>query len=85
MRWVYLIIAPDQTIAEMWRDLLEREGISAMVRPSDAVSFLGVSPYPCRIMVPEEEKERAAELLQAYLGGRDEADNGFYQGISMDQ
>lgn len=67
MKWVYLTTAPDQTIAEMWRELLEEEGISAMIRPSDAVSFLGVSPYPCRIMVPEDEGERAKAVLRAYL------------------
>ena len=67
MKWVYLTTAPDQTIAEMWRGLLNEEGISAMVRPSDAVSFLGVSPYPCRLMVPEEEIEKAREVLEPLL------------------
>jgi hypothetical protein len=34
-----------------------------MIRPSDAVSFLGVSSMGCRLMVPEEELEQARQLL----------------------
>ncbi|MBI4298843.1 MAG: DUF2007 domain-containing protein [Chloroflexi bacterium] len=67
MKWVYLATAPDQLTAEIWRELLWQERISAEIRASDAVSFLGVSPYPCRLMVPEEEQQRAKEILGTYL------------------
>ena len=68
MKWVLLTTAPDQLVAEMWRDLLRGEGVSAVIRPGDAVSFLGVSAYPCRIMVQEDELDRAREILRDRLG-----------------
>ncbi len=67
MKWVHLTTAPDQTIAATWRDLLNQEGVSAVIRASDVSSFLGVSLTPCRIMVPEEEMERAKDVLAVFL------------------
>jgi hypothetical protein len=61
--WVVLTTAPDQVTAEMWQDILNQEGIPAMINPEDNVSFLGVSNFPCRIMVPPAELERAQEVL----------------------
>lgn len=63
MRWAHLATAPDQLTAEMWVSLLRDRGIAAMIRPSDAVSFLGVSAIGCRVQVAEEDLERARELL----------------------
>ena len=68
MSWVNLTTAPDQLVAEMWRELLVEEGIAAMVRAGDTASYLGVSSYPCRIMVQEEDRDRAEEVLKAHLG-----------------
>ena len=68
MKWVLLTTAPDQLQAEMWRDLLVEEGFSALVRSGDTASFLGVSAYPCRILVPEGQRERAREVLDERLG-----------------
>jgi hypothetical protein len=34
-----------------------------MIRPSDAVSFLGVSAYGCRVQVLDDDLERAREIL----------------------
>ena len=68
MNWVLLATAPDQLVAEMWRDLLRAEGIAAAVRQGDAVSFLGVSGYPCRVVVSEDALERAQEVLREQLG-----------------
>jgi hypothetical protein len=62
-RWVHLATAPDQITAEIWIDILKEAGIRAMIRASDAVSFLGVSPYSCRVLVPEPDLARALELL----------------------
>ncbi|MFH1485449.1 MAG: DUF2007 domain-containing protein [Chloroflexota bacterium] len=63
MKWVDVAAASDQLTAEMWRDALISEGIPAMVRPGDAVSFLGVSSMPCRIMVPEGMLEEAKAIV----------------------
>ena len=68
VQWVSLAIAPDQLTAEMWCELLRNEGIPAMVQPSDAVSFLGVSPKACRVAVPEDRREEAASALQREMG-----------------
>ena len=65
-KWKRLITAPNQLTAEMWRDLLIDEGIPAMIAPQDAVSFMGISPKPCRIMVPEERIEEATRILEAH-------------------
>jgi hypothetical protein len=68
VNWVILTTAPDQLVAEMWREILIGEGISARVRAGDTASFMGVSNYPCRIMVLEDDRERAAEVLESQLG-----------------
>ncbi len=63
MRWVHLATAPDQITAEIWIALLRNAGIGAMIRPSDAVSFLGVSALGCRVQVLEADVQPALELL----------------------
>ena len=68
MKRVHLTTAPDQLVAEMWRDLLRDQGVSAIIRPGDVSSFMGVSAYPCRILVQQDEHERAKEILGAHLG-----------------
>jgi hypothetical protein len=62
-KWVHLATAPDQITAEIWLDILRQEGISAMIRPSDAVSYLGVSAVSCRVQTLEEDLDRAREIL----------------------
>lgn len=61
--WVHLATAPDQITAEIWIDILRQHGISATIRPSDAVSFMGLSTASCRIQTAEEDLERAREVL----------------------
>jgi Putative prokaryotic signal transducing protein len=68
-RWVHLATAPDQLTAEMWVSILRDAGLSAMIRPSDAVSFLGVSAYGCRVQVVEEHLEEARQLLAGEIDG----------------
>ena len=68
MKWVTLVTAPDQLAAEMWSELLNRRGVPTLVRPGDTASFLGVSAYPCRILVDDEYLEEALEILREDLG-----------------
>ena len=68
MKWVHLTTAPDQLVAEMWHALLEDAGVPAMIRIGDTSSFLGVSSYPCGIMVREARLEEAKEVLENHLG-----------------
>ena len=63
MAWVHLATAPDQLTAEMWVTLLRDNGVVAAIRPSDSVSFLGLSGFACRVQVAEEQLEIARELL----------------------
>ena len=63
MKWEYLTTAPDQLTAELWQELLQNEGIPAMIEPGDAISFLGVSPMPCRLMVREGFLAQAQAIL----------------------
>jgi hypothetical protein len=62
-KWVHLATAPNETIAQFWVDMLRDEGLQAMIRPSDAVSFMGVTALECRVQVVEEDLERAREVL----------------------
>jgi len=62
-KWLLLTTAPDQLTAEIWRDILLQNGIPAMVNPGDAMSFMGVSSFPCRIMVAYGYRKRAQEIL----------------------
>ena len=68
MKWVTLVSAPDQLAAEMWSDLLNRRGIPTLVRAGDTSSFLGVSAYPCRILVDDEYLDEARQFLKDELG-----------------
>ena len=62
-RGLLLTTAPDQLTAEIWKDILLQQGIPAMVNPQDAISFMGVSSFPCRIMVAYGYRKRAQEIL----------------------
>ena len=68
MNWIYLTTAPDQLVAEMWSGLLRDHGIRAMVGAGDTSSFMGVSGYPCRILVDDSQISRAREVLRSELG-----------------
>jgi hypothetical protein len=68
MNWVTLATAPDQIVAEMWREMLVAEGVPATLRPGDTTSFLGVTLLPCRVLVADNELARAKELLEDQMG-----------------
>ena len=72
-RWVDLATARDQLEAEMWCNILVQEGVSAMVRPGDTSSFLGVRSHPTGVRVLETDLERARGLL-AELASNDAGD-----------
>ena len=71
--WAVVRTAPDQLTAEIWRGLLEAEHIPATLAPGDAVSFLGVSPVPCRLLVPEPLLADAERVLEDALEIGEEA------------
>ena len=67
MNWTVLRVAPDQLTAEMWVALLHEDGVPALIKPSDVVSFMGTSGLSCRLMVPEERVAEAEALLKERL------------------
>ena len=72
MAWVHLTTAPDQLTAELWLTILHDHGVAAMIRPSDAVSFLGLSAFGCRIQVAEADLELAQYVLGDEAGAAEE-------------
>ncbi len=73
MSWVLLATAPSLPIAEMWREMLAAEDIPVLIRPGDAMtSYLGVTAYPCRIMVDAGWLDQARQVLDGGLGDDDE-------------
>jgi hypothetical protein len=48
----------------MWVELLQAQGIPAMIRPQDTASFMGLSTMACRVLVPREHLAEAALALQ---------------------
>jgi len=64
-RWELLTTAPDQLTAEIWLDILKQNGIPAVINPQDAISFMGVSSLPCRIMVAASYRQPAQEILDS--------------------
>ena len=64
-QWELLTTAPDQLTAEIWLDILIQNDIPAMINPRDAISFMGVSSLPCRIMVAYGYRQKAQEILDS--------------------
>ena len=64
-KWLLLTTAPDQLTAEIWRDILLQEGVPSMVNPKDTISFMGVSAFPCRLMVAYGYLKQAREILSS--------------------
>ena len=73
MNWVHLATAPDQLVAEMWRDLLNDRDIPVIIRSGDVSTFLGVTAYPCRLLVDENFRDRAIQILREEMGIQQDA------------
>jgi hypothetical protein len=64
--WELLTTAPDQLTAEIWVDILNQNGIPAVINPQDTISFMGVSSLPCRVMVATGYRQQAQEILDSF-------------------
>jgi hypothetical protein len=64
-RLVLLGIAQDELEANIWRDVLAREGIGVFVKAFDPLTLLGVPPRPnsLRVFVQAVDERRARWLL----------------------
>ena len=63
-RWVVLAEEPDQISAEVTLEFLRLAAIPARLDAGDTMSFLGPSPSPTRVLVPEEWADEAATALE---------------------
>ena len=68
MGWTVFVIAPDQLIGESWCGLIEAAGINCKLQPGDAISFMGVSMFPVRLMARSEDVELARSVLETFVG-----------------
>jgi hypothetical protein len=68
IQWICVATAPDQLVAEMWQEVLRDESIPSMLAPQDAISFLGLTSTPVRLMVPEAMRARAEDALAGLQG-----------------
>jgi hypothetical protein len=73
-RWELLTTAPDQLTAEIWTDILNQNGIPAVINPQDAISFMGVSSLPCRIMVAFGYRQQAQDILDSLKSAEEQND-----------
>ncbi len=67
MKWVVFATAPDQIAAEMWQDILRQAGFHCELRPGDTSGYLGLMPYPVRLVAPEVEAAGAKAELERFL------------------
>ena len=75
-QWVVVRVAPDQLSAEMWVAFLREEGVPALIKPSDAISFMGTSALSCRVLVPEERLTEAEAVLAERLSDDEPSPDG---------
>lgn len=62
--WTEIAKAPNLLIAELWRELFDGEGVTAVIAP-DVPDWVGVSARQARrIMVPVNKKHVAEEILR---------------------
>lgn len=75
MEWVALVTAPNQLIAEMWCEVLQKEGVPAFAKfPANGLYiglvFGSAAPNGCWVMVPEERLKEATTILEPILRGK---------------
>ncbi len=66
MEWTHLTTTSDQLSAELLVQALLEEGIEALVNQGDTNSFLGVTGYPCRVMVRADAWRQAVGFLEKW-------------------
>lgn len=74
--WVTLATAPHQLVAELWQQVLEAEGIAVRLQAADVNSYLGVSSFPCRVLVRRAEYGTAKEALDDIMSNSLPPDDG---------
>lgn len=66
-RPVHIATAPNETIALMWKQVLEEEGIITMLKSADAGYAYGHNLLSEQyVFVREDQAEQAAEILEDF-------------------
>lgn len=69
MKWVTVTTAPNEPIGESWAGLLRERGIPAYVKSETVMSlYMGSASTPVAVMVPEDQREDGAKILDGFLG-----------------
>jgi hypothetical protein len=73
-KWAKVRVLPSRLYGEQMKDILEQEGIPSMLKGEDVGVFgpgagYGTSVLGVTLWVPEEFRDRARELVEAYLDG----------------
>ncbi|HHV54322.1 MAG TPA: glutamate decarboxylase [Firmicutes bacterium] len=64
--WAVVHIAPNRAVADMIKEVLEKEGLLVMVRPLDIPHMGASGSY--EVLVPEGEAPQAQEILAQIIG-----------------
>ena len=64
--WVYLRTASSLITAEMWKELLENQGVPVLLHTEPEKAHLG-SAAQRRVMIPKEKRRIAEEVLKESL------------------
>lgn len=70
--WITLTTAPDEMIAESWREILTEEQIPSRLAPGDVSSIFGTAGLPVRLLVPTTFFDQANNLLTDTLALNDD-------------
>jgi hypothetical protein len=61
-QWESVATADNEPVAEMMRQKLEQAGVTVLLKPGDASSYMGASS-PYEVLVPPDQADKAKETL----------------------
>ncbi len=64
--WMYLRTASSLITGEMWKELLENQGVPVRLHVVPEQAHLGCAA-PCRVLIPKEKQRIAQEVLKESL------------------
>ena len=70
---VFIATAPNELVANLWKDALEENGIHPLLKSVNLVTSLYVSPASMKyqIHVLQQDEEKAREVLAPFLEDED--------------
>jgi hypothetical protein len=72
-----IVTAPNEIVAELWRQVLRDEGIIALVKPTGlGHAYVANSLNPHHVYTRTDQAERAREVIAAFSDGSSEDADG---------